>query len=381
MTEAPARAETPATAAQRPTVDTSTQQRKWTADKLVGLAHLIFPTFKSDFETLDEEGIRNDVRNGIAQGFSGVMPMINWTVPSDPRWEEYYRIVIDEAKGKQSVHGIVVSGADADIALIQRLEALGVEMILLASRHPADISAADLGDQMERRIRSTELPIMLYAALSTGRRFMHLGPSGQPLDVFDRLADLPNVTAMKVSHPVSLTSTQQLCETVGDRVFMGPVNLDFVPLLARHHHIQWSGQWNAEGVQTAEDQVGNALLAACAAGDFAQADKLATRMQPVIEQFYEVQAAAIAAGVHPYQHNRYYAWLSGGNGGLVPAPPGAEHAVPVLTAKDRAAMRAAFAASGLKVTDDPEELFLVGRAAWDRGVRPSDLPATPFYEA
>lgn len=363
-------------------VDTSTPQRKWTSENLVGLSHLIFPTFKEDFETLDEEGIRNDVRNGIALGFSGVLPMINWTLPDDPRWEAYHRIVADEAKGKQSLHGIVASNADNDIALMKRLEKLGAELILLASYHPVDISAEDLGAQMERRIRSTELPVMLYAALTTGRRFKHLGPSGQPIEVFDRLADLPNVTAMKVSHPVSLTSTQQLCQTVGDRVFVGPVNLDFVPLLARHHTIQWSGQWNAEAVQTADDQVGNALLAACASGDFETADQIATRMQPVVEQFYEVQAAAIAGGVHPYQHNRYYAWLSGGNGGLVPAPAGAGHAsVPVLTAKDRAAMRAAYAASGLQVTDAPEEQFVVGRAAWERGVRPSDLAAMPFYEA
>src|SRR5690606_26051031 len=136
--------------------DTSTPQRKWTASSLVGLSHLIFPSFKPDFKTLDEEGIRNDVRNGIAQGFSGVLPMINWTVPDDPRWEQYHRIVADEAKGRQSLHGIVASNAENDIALITRLERLGAELILMASLHPNDISAKDLGDQMERRIRSTE---------------------------------------------------------------------------------------------------------------------------------------------------------------------------------------------------------------------------------
>lgn len=44
--------------------------------------------------------------------------------------------------------------------------------------------------------------------------------------------------------------------------------------------------------------------------------------------------------------------------------------MPVLDAASRAEIRAAYAAAGLPVTDAPEDEFVVGRAAWSRGVRP-----------
>jgi 4-hydroxy-tetrahydrodipicolinate synthase len=307
--------------------------------------------------------------------------MINWTPPGDPRWEEFYRIVIDEAAGRLPVHGIVFGNRpEYDQTLIRRLEALGVDLILLASTHAPDSSADDLDRAMAARIEATELPVMLYAALGKGRNFPHLGPSGQPLDVYDRLADLPNLVAVKISQPVSLISTMQLCARLGDRLSMGPVNLDFVPLLARHFRIAWSGQWNAEAVQTPSRQLGNRLLAASATGDFAALDAAAKDIQPVLEHFFSVQADVIRSGAHPWQHNKYYSWLGGGNGGLMPedahAPKGS---VPILTAAARRQMRNAFVAAGLTVTDAPDDAFIVGLTGWSRGTRSADMTKMPHY--
>lgn len=363
--------------------DTSTPQRKWAARHLSGLLNLFLPSFREDLHTLDEDAIRGDVRHALNQGFAGTLPMINWTPPEDSRWDEYYRIIIDEAQGRLPVHGILFGNRlDYDLRIIRRLQNLGVDLILLASTYPPGNDREDLHAAMSARIKATELPVMLYAALGKGRNFPHLGPAGQPLDVYDRLADLPNVAAVKISQPVSLMSTMQLCARLGDRLSMGPVNLDFVPLLARHYRISWSGQWNAEAVQTPSRQLGNTLLAASAAGDLAALDEAARDIQPVLEHFFALQAEVIRNGAHPWQHNKYYSWLGGGNGGLLPedahSPKGS---VPALTASAREQIRNAFAASGLTVTDAPEEAFIVGRAAWDRGVRPSDMVARPHYEA
>ncbi len=362
--------------------ETSTSQRKWAATHLKGMMNLFLPTFLPDGATLDEEAIQADVRHAIAQGFSGTMPMINWTPPGDPKWEQFYRIVLDEARGSLPLHGIVASGdPEVDIRQLAKLEDMGVDLVLLASTYPREVDAAGLYDLMARRVMATDLPIMLYAA--TGRRaFPALGPAGQPLDVYDRVADLPNVVAVKVSQPVSLTSTMQLSQRVGDRLSIGPVNLDFLPMLARQFAISWSGQWNAEAVQTPGRQLGNAMLAASAAGDFARLDALAIEIESVLSHFFAVQAPVIRKGAHPWQHNRYYQWLGGGNGGLLPIDPHApEGAVPVLDAKARTAMRAAFEKAGLKPTDADDEQFTVGRAAWARGVRPGDIGATPYYSA
>lgn len=366
--------------AERLTPRITSLQRKWAKDNLRGLMNLFLPTFQEGGKTLDEDAIRHDVRHAIAQGFSGTMPMINWTLPGDPKWQEFYRIVIDEAGDKLPVHGII-AGRDvkSDRRMLAILEELGVKLVLLASTYPSSVSADELYDLMTQRITATRLPIMLYAA--TGRRaFPALGPAGQPLSVYDRVADLENVVAVKVSQPVSLTSTMQFCERLGDRLSIGPVNLDFLPLLARHYRISWSGQWNAEAVQTPSHQIGNQFLAACAKDDTAKIDEMARRIEPVLSHFFATQAPVIRKGAHPWQHNRYYQWLAGGNGGLLPrdshAPDGA---IPTLTAKDRTAMRAAFVASGLEPTDAEEEQFVVGRAAWARGVRASDLSDIPYY--
>ena len=364
-------------------VDKSSPQRVWAHQHLRGMMNLMFPSFMPDLHTLDEEGIRHDVRHAMAQGFSGTLPMLVGFGAGDPRWDQYHRIIIDEAGGRFPVHGLLYANTpEQDIALIRKMEAMGIDLFLLASVNPEDSTSDDLFEAFRQRVSATELPIMLYAALNKGRNFPALGPAGQPLDVFDRLADLPNVTSVKVSQPVTLTSTMQLCERVADRLLVAPVNLDFVPLLARHYHMQWSGQWNAEAIQTPDRQLGNQLLAACAAKDFTRADIVAAQMQPVLDQFYKIQVGSIRNGGHPYQHNKYYSWLGGGNGGLVPVDPKTPAAaVPALNAQSRAAMRAAFAASGLTATDAPEEQFIVGRAAWERGVRPGDMSALPRYDA
>ena len=361
--------------------DQSTPQRKWAAKHLRGLMNLFLPSFHADMVTLDEEAIRHDVNHAVAQGFAGTMPMINWTPPGDPRWEQLYRIVIDEAAGRLPVHGVAVAAnIQHDRRIIASLERLGVELLLLASPYPSGISETELYDSMAARIKATELPVMLYAALGEGRNFRHLGPAGQPLGVYDRLADLPNVTAVKISQPVTLISTMQLCAQLGDRLSMGPVNLDFLPLLARHFDIGWSGQWNAEAVQTPANQLGNRLLAASAEGRWSALDETARKMQPVLDKFFTIQADVIRNGGHPWAHMRYYSWLGGGNGGLLPTDPHApQGAVPTLDDATRHALRAAFLESGLAATDTPDEQFPVGRAAWKRGERLKDLGHLPHY--
>lgn len=361
--------------------DSSTPQRRWARIHLTGLMNLLQPMFLSDGVTLDEEAIRIDVRAAIAQGFSGTMPMPNWTVPGTANWERFHRIVCEEARGRIAVHGIVAGrDPDADRATLRALERHGVDLVLLASSYPRDVDAQGLHDLMAARIDATALPVMLYAA--TGRRaFAALGPEGQPLDVFDRIAEHPQVVAVKVSQTVSEAATLALCRTLGDRLSIGPVNLEFLPRIARQFRIAWSGQWNGEAIQTPVDKVGLRLLEASASGDLDLMDALAQRLQPVLSHFFAVQAPVLAKGAHPWPHNRYYQWLGGGNGGLPPADPHApDGTVPVLDAAARTAIRAAFRAAGLEPVDaDDDDQFVVGRAAWSRGQRPDTTKQASGY--
>ncbi|MDM7956962.1 dihydrodipicolinate synthase [Blastomonas sp.] len=352
--------------------DSSTLQRKWARARLTGLMNLIQPSFRTDGTILDEDAIRIDVRAAIAHGFSGTMPMPNWTLPGTANWDHFHRIVCDEARGKIAVHGTIFGrDVEADRDVLKGLERHGVDLVLLASTFPRGVDSRALHDLIAARVQATALPVMLYAA--TGRRaFAALGPEGQPLDVYDRIADMPNVVGVKVSQTVSEAATVELCRRLGNRLSIGPVNLDFLPQLARRFHIAWSGQWNAEAIQTPADRAGIRLLEASACGDFDQLDALAQRLQPVLVHFFAVQAPVLAKGAHPWPHNRYYQWLGGGNGGLLPADPHApKGAIPVLDAAGRTAIRTAFAAAGLQPVDaQDDDQFIVGRAAWSRGERP-----------
>jgi 4-hydroxy-tetrahydrodipicolinate synthase len=190
------------------------------------------------------------------------------------------------------------------------------------------------------------------------------------------------VVGVKVSHPVPLTVHWQLCDRIADRVLVAPVNLDFVPVLGRQFTIQWSGQWNAEAVQTPASKYGVELLAATAAKDVGRAVEISNRMYPVLDLFFQIQVPSIASGGHPWQHNKYYSWLGGGNGGLLPLDERTpEDQLPTLDGSTRQRMRDAFAAAGLTATDAPDEQFIVGRAAWGRGVRPKDVAGLPKFSA
>jgi 4-hydroxy-tetrahydrodipicolinate synthase len=358
-----------------PKTDTSTAQKAWASQRMRGLANYVMPTFLDDGTTLDEEAIRLDVRHSVDHGFFSTIPLDLWSAPLDPLWEQFYKIMIDAAEGEILIQGAVFGGTvDEEIAIIQRLEALGVHFLALTPVHPASISGVDLFESYRRRLEATDLPCTIFAS-THGRGFVFpdLGPTGQPLDVFDRLADVANVVGIKLSHPVPLMTQWQICERIADRVLVAPVNLDFVPVLGRQFNIQWSGQWNAEAVQTPGCQLAVEMLAATAARDFERAEKVSNQMHPALDLFYWLQAGSIAAGGHPWQHNKYYSWLGGGNGGVLPLDPSTpEEAIPTLDASTRQRMRAAFAATGLSTTDAPDEQFIVGRAAWERGVRPKD---------
>src|SRR5262249_28074617 len=90
-------------------------------------------------------------------------------------------------------------------------------------------------------------------------------PSGIPINVFDRLADHPNVVGMKMTHAMPAGLAYELCERLSDRILMGPVNLDLVPVLGQHYkNIQWSSQWISDsGFRTRSSRRKGHMVSSC----------------------------------------------------------------------------------------------------------------------
>jgi 4-hydroxy-tetrahydrodipicolinate synthase len=234
-----------------------------------------------------------------------------------------------------------------------------------------------LYEAYRHRINATRLAVVLYASVTDALR--QLGPSGVPLNVFDRLADLPNVVAVKLTQPMNLATAFQVCERLSDRLLVGPVNLDFVPVLAKHYRVQWSGQWNVESVQSPDKPYAVNFMDLLNRHRFDEAMKVYWQLEPALSAFYALQSPLILKGGHPWCHMKYFQWCVGGNGGLIRDPHQPVDRVPILDEAGRRRIKETYRKVGIEPVSAPEEEFLVGKANYAKGIRRGDLTETPLY--
>jgi 4-hydroxy-tetrahydrodipicolinate synthase len=237
----------------------------------------------------------------------------------------------------------------------------------------------EMYDSMKSMITSTNMGIVLYGAPNKAFRKFH--PAGLPMNALNRLADLPNVVAVKLTQEINFVTAYQVAELVSDRVIVGAVNLEIVPLFANKYPVQWSGEWAVDAIQSPEKQYAVQFMDLVSKGRSGDAAKVYWQMQPALDAFFKLQGPTIVAGGHPWVHIKYYKWLTGGNGGVLRDFKMRPDQVPILDAQARQTCRDAFQASGIKCVDLPEEAFVVGNAAYAKGARMKDMASTPQYVA
>jgi 4-hydroxy-tetrahydrodipicolinate synthase len=352
-----------------------TETKEWAREHLRGMENVLMPSFSPDFKSLDEAGIRHDVRQSIRHGFfsSTVSP----TGANAEQRTRLMEIVRDESGGKLLTS--VITGGSAEAA-IESLAAAGKAGCTHAMvMYPGNLQPQS-EDEVYRHFRkivdSTPLAIILYGSDVPALRRFH--PTGIPIGVFDRLADVPNVVAMKLTQPMNAATAYELCERLSNRLILGPVNLDLAPVLAKHYsNIQWSGEWIVEAVQSPEKPYAVGFMNLLAQRRVDEAMKVYWRMQPLVDAIYNLQAPLLLHGSHPWAHMKYLQWCTGGNGGLLPLKP-AEF-LPVLDARGRELIRSTYQKAGITPVDRPEEEFLVGKLNYAAGVRASALASRPVY--
>ena len=201
------------------------------------------------------------------------------------------------------------------------------------------------------------------------------------MNAINQLVDLPNVIAVKLTQEINFVTAYQVAELVSDRVMVGAVNLEIVPLFANKYPVQWSGEWAVDAVQSPEKQYAVQFMDAVAKRRLGDAAKAYWAMQPALDAFFKLQGPALAVGGHPWVHIKYYKWLTGGNGGILRDLKLPEDQLPMLDAQARQTCRDAFQSVGIKCVDLPEEAFVVGNAAYARGARMKEMASTPQYIA
>ena len=351
--------------------------KSWAHEHYKGMENALTPSFSADFKTLDEDGIRNDVRNSIRHGFfSSICGPVGVT-PEE--YKRFLEVVCAEARGKM-LTGAIAEGAslNEDLDLLTHAERVGCShmfMNAIWNVHPR--TEDQLFEAYRSRIKATRLAVVLYASVTDALR--PFGPSGVPLGVFDRLADLPNVVAVKLTQPMNLATAFQVCERLSDRLLVGPVNLDFVPLLAKHYRVQWSGQWNVEAVQSPDKPYAVQFMDLLNRRRFDEAMKVYWQLEPALSGFHALQSPLILKGGHPWCHMKYFQWCVGGNGGLIRDLHQPVDRVPILDELGRRRIKETYRKVGIEPVRAAEEEFLVGKANYARGIRRGDLTETPLY--
>jgi 4-hydroxy-tetrahydrodipicolinate synthase len=343
------------------------EKKEWAREHLRGLGGLIFPSFTPDFQKLDEEGIRLDVRHSIRQGFTSCTVSANGADAEQTRrmWE----LVRAEAAGK-----IGMGALGGDPAFLEKIGCTYTMMGFPRNLKPQ--TEEEVYAEFRKRVDSTSMAVLLYGSPVEALRRFH--PSGIPLNVFDRLADHPNVVGIKLTHPMTVATAFEVCERLSGRLIMGPCNFDHIALLAKHYKkVQWSGLWITDSLQSPEKPYAVEMMNFVIQGRFAEAMKVYWRMQPLVQGIYDLQAPLLLHESHPWAHMKYFQWLTGGNGGLLPLKPAPY--VPPLDAPGRETIKENFRKAGIVPAERPEEEFLVGRTAYQKGVRAQQLSNKPLY--
>lgn len=346
---------------------TRSEKKDWAREHLRGLNGLIMPSFTPDFKSLDEEGVRIDIRHAIKQGFTSCTVSANGA--NADQTKRMWELVREETAGKIGMGSL---GGDLPF-----LEKLGCSYTMVSFPRNAKADTEDqVYDALRKIIDSTSMASVLYGSPVAALRKFH--PSGIPLNVYDRLADHPNVVGMKLTHPMSASTAFELCDRLSDRLIMGPVNFDHLPLLAKSYkNIQWSGLWITDALQSPEKPYGVEFMDLIIKGRLTDAMKVYYQMEPLIQGIYDLQAPLLLHEGHPWLHMKYLQWATGANGGLLPLKP--SEFLPTLDAAGRELIKANFKKAGITPVDRPEEEFLVGKAPYAKGVRASQLSSKPLY--
>jgi len=349
-------------------------KKAWAKEALRGGESFVMPSMQPDMKTLDEEGVRRDVRHAIQQGFCSIMPLV---LGIDAKTEQLYQeIVADEARGKILLVGVIRAGKWEEMAdKIKLMEKQGFSHALMYFPQLASQNAIYQG--MRSIVSNTSLAIALYA--SPAKATLKLDPTGMPMDAFDKLADLDNVVGIKFTQELRPASAYTVAERLGDRLLMAVVDLEVMLLLSLKYSMQWTGQWAIDSLQSPEKPWVTEFLDLMRTGNGKAARELYWKYEPIATGFYDLQRPSLSIGGHPWIHIKYMKWLTGGNGGLLPDLKATPEMVPHLDASGRKQCRELFARVGIKTIDLPDEAFVVGNAAYERGVRVKDLMGISQY--
>jgi len=328
-------------------------RKAWAREHFNGIENVLMPSFNADLTELDDDGIRLDVRQSKAHGFFSSLCSVETGLTPEEKIR-FIQIACDEAGDD---YGISISLAgdtlEGDLALLVAAEKAGATHGLLSFPQAFIPKTQDDIYEYGRALAdSTNMGIYLFVSDKFGFNRFH--PSGVPFDAYERLADLPNVVAMKVGG-MDAGMIYECFERFSDRLLVTSVNIGMIPLLRKSYDVRWTGAWTAEALQSPQHPHAVNMMKALLAGHVDEAMAIYWRMGPALGSMMRIMAPLMPTGAYHWPLLKYQQWLSGGNGGLTRQP-----AMRVFQ-RDLMVIRGGLQAVGVQCPD-PDEDFFLGRS-------------------
>ena len=292
------------------------EMKQWAKAYMKGVENTLFPSFSPDLKELDEDGIRWDVRQSIKHGFFSMMCATETGLRLDEA-KRFVEVAADEAQGQILVTtSLILNSFDENMELMVHAEKVGLDGVLLGyppTFHPGD--KEEVYEVTKRFCDATNMHVTLYP--SPHFHFYRFHNSGFPPDVLVRLADIPNVVAIKIGELGLFYEAHRL---IGDRVLVGCPVERFVPPLITGFGMQWMGAGCYEVFQSPEKPYLVEYFDLLLNGSVDAAMEIYWKITPMRNIFEQQFNQTVMTGTYNWYQQKYYQWCVGGNGGPTRQP-------------------------------------------------------------
>jgi 4-hydroxy-tetrahydrodipicolinate synthase len=326
-------------------------RQQWAAEHMVGIENQLMPSFTPDMESLDEAGIRWDVRRTIEHGFFSTLCTAEAGMSFEEA-KEFVGIVADEAGDDLEVSTTLVFDSFEQIfGMLDHAETVGADAAMIGyplNWYPDSEEA--IYERTREMCEATDLSIVLY--VTDKFNFERFHPANFPLRYLDDLADIDNVVGVKISDPALVAPIDRIC---GDRLLLSNPIEGLAPTHVDAFDMQWMGAGPYEVYQTPEQPLLVDYFDDLVAGEWDAAMETYHRLTPIRETFMQHMQPQLRVGTYHWPEHKYYQWLTGGNGGYTRQP------VMSLPAHEREGIKSAMRRVGLQIREADEAEFFAGR--------------------
>ncbi len=333
------------------------ERKAWAGETLVGVQNITFPSFTPDMSELDEEGIRLDVRQAKAHGFFGTLCACE-TGLSFAEAKQFVSIVADEA-GDELVVAVtlLLDSLQRNHALALHAAGAGADLLQVGfppNYYPDD--AQQIYQTLHALSVATDLGIVLYPSPHYNLERFH--PSGFPLDVLERMAELDNVVAVEAGEP---GLAADMIQRFGGRLLINNPIERHLPLMVQAAGQQYIGPGCYESLQSPEQRNVVDYFALLRDGKTEAAMDIYWKLTPARGLFEAKMMPTAMLGCYHWPLQKYYQWLVGGNGGYTRQPCMKLHQF------EMEPIKFTLMQMGI-VPRQPDEEFYLGRANLARGL-------------